>query len=457
MDNKNNSKHEIDMIHGPLTPKVLRFAAPLALSGILQLAFNAADVIVLGRFVGADALAAVGSTGSLVNLLVNFFIAMAIGVNVTVSSEYAAKHFESVSRAVNTAITTAIAAGLFLVAWGCILCKPMLTAMGSPENILPLSVTYLRIYFCAMPFILVYNFGAAILKSIGDTKRPFFFLLFAGIVNVVLNLFFVLVLDLGVAGVAIATDISNVISAVLVVIALMKEESCLKLELRKLRFDKRALKQIASVGVPAGIQSILFNISNVIIQSSVNSFGATTMAANAASINLEGFYSTAYSSVTGSVITFLGQNRGARKYSRFNKVVTSVTGVTLLICAVFSGVYLVFGRQLLSIYTTDPEVAEIGMQRLFVFICTYFIAAFMDIMSGSLRGLGNGVTPMIVVLVGAVGFRFLWIFTVFAKYHDYQLLLWGYPISWAITAIVLCFCYRKERKKFPREDAPERS
>lgn len=447
------SKHGIDMTCGSILPKILRFAAPLALSGILQLAFNAADVVVLGRFVGADALAAVGSTGSLVNLLINFFIALSVGVNVTVSTNYAAKRYNDVSRAVNTAVTIALAAGVFLIFAGVLLCKPMLTAMGSPEDILPMSVTYLRIYFCAMPFVLLYNFGSAILRSIGDTRRPFFFLLIAGVVNVCLNLFFVIVLGMGVAGVAIATDISNMISAVLVVIVLIREDSCLKLT--KLGFDPRAVRMIARVGVPAGIQSVLFNVSNVIIQSSVNSFGAATMAANAAAANLEGFYSTAYSSVTDSVVTFISQNNGAKKYSRLNRIIWSTLICAFIICAICSAIYALFGRQLLSIYTTDPQVAEIGMRRLYVFICTYFLAAILNTMSGAIRGLGNGIFPMITVLVGAVGFRFFWIFVVFARYHDYQLLLWGYPISWAITSLVLIAGYIHERHKLPAEDAPE--
>lgn len=441
------SSHELDMTSGKVLPKLIVFAVPLALSSMLQLLFNAADVIVLGRFVGSDALAAVGSTTSLTNLLVNFFIALSVGVNVTVSSAYASGKFTEVTEAVHTAVLLALVCGTFLIGVGFIMSKPALTLMGTPENVLPLSVTYMRIYFSAMPFILLYNFGAAVLRSIGDTKRPFIFLLIAGVINVCLNLFFVLRLNMGVAGVAIATAASNVVSCLLVVITLMREESCLKLNLRKLCLKKKTVKKIARIGVPAGIQSVLFNISNVLIQSSVNSLGASVMAANTASINLEGFYAAGINSIYNAALSFSSANFGAKKYDRLNKIMYNAFAATLIFSSVFTTLFLVFGRSLLSIYTEDPAIAEKGLERLNVFAIGYFLASFMDIMTAMLRGIGHAVIPTVITIIGAVGFRLIWIFTVFARTHSYSLLIWGYPISWGITFLILFFCYRRVASK----------
>lgn len=449
------SAHDLDMTHGNVFFKLFVFAIPLALSGMLQLFFNAADVIVLGRYVGSDALAGVGSTASLINLLVNFFMGLGVGVNVVVSSNYAAGKTEEVSKTVHTSISVALLSGIFLVIVGNLVSAPMLSFMETPDNVFPQALTYIRVYFCAVPAILVYNFGAAILRSIGDTKRPFYYLLISGIINVLLNLFFVLVMNLGVLGVALATDISNVISAGLVVYALMKEDSCLKLSLKKLTLDSGVIRKIASVGLPAGIQSIFFNISNVLIQSSVNSFGSIVMAGNAAAINVDGFYSTAYNAITNAAITFTSANLGAKKYSRLDKVLWCSLLASLLVCAVGSAIYTVFGRSLLGLYTLDPEVVEWGMVRVEIFNIGMILAAWMDDMSAILRGLGNGILPMLITLLGAVGFRLFWIYAVFPNYQSYALLIWGYPISWAMTFLILLICYYFVRRKYPREDAPE--
>ena len=443
---ENRSSHEIDMTSGKILPKLVVFAVPLALSSMLQLLFNTADVIVLGRFVGSDALAAVGSTTSLTNLLVNFFIALSVGVNVVVSSAYASGKFSDVTESVHTAIVLAVVCGVFLIGLGWFLSEPALKMMGTPEHVLPLAVTYMRIYFTAMPFILLYNFGAAVLRSIGDTKRPFTFLLIAGVINVCLNLFFVLRLHMGVAGVAIATSASNVISSLLTVLTLMREDSCLKLDLKKLCLKKKTVKKIARIGVPAGIQSILFNISNVLIQSSVNSLGADVMAANTASINLEGFYAAGINSIYNGALSFSSANHGAKKYDRLDRVMYNSFAATLMFCAVFSAIFFIFGRSLLSIYTENPAIADKGLERLNVFAFGYFIASFMDIMTAMLRGTGHGVIPTVMTIIGAVGFRLIWIFTVFAKTHSYSLLIWGYPLSWALTFAILFFCYRRTRK-----------
>ena len=446
------SANEIDMINGPILTRILAFALPLALSGILQLLFNAADVIVVGRFVGPQALAAVGSTGSLTNLITNLFIGLSVGVNVVVAMNYAAAKYEEVSRVVHTSIATALVCGLFLIGVGILVSRPALTAMETPADVLPLSTQYMRIYFCGMPFIMLYNFGSAVLRSIGDTKRPLYYLFAAGVVNVCLNLLFVIVFGLGVAGVAIATVMSYVVSGTLVLITLMREKSCLHLDLRKLNLDLAIIKKFAAVGIPAGLQSIIFNISNILIQSSVNSFGAICMAGNSASSNLEGFQYTAMHSIYTAAITFMGQNMGAGKYSRLNKIVRASLICSCFVSAIFMGIYAVFGEDLLHLYTTDADVIGWALRRLHIFILGYWVCGLMDCGSGFLRGMGYGTLPTIITLIGACGLRVLWIFTVFASNHDYEVLLWGYPISWTVTFIALMICYFAARARLPKED-----
>ena len=446
------SANEIDMINGPILTRILAFALPLALSGILQLLFNAADVIVVGRFVGPQALAAVGSTGSLTNLITNLFIGLSVGVNVVVAMNYAAAKYEEVSRVVHTSIATALVCGLFLIGVGILVSRPALTAMETPADVLPLSTQYMRIYFCGMPFIMLYNFGSAVLRSIGDTKRPLYYLFAAGVVNVCLNLLFVIVFGLGVAGVAIATVMSYVVSGTLVLITLMREKSSLHLDLRKLNLDLAIIKKFAAVGIPAGLQSIIFNISNILIQSSVNSFGAICMAGNSASSNLEGFQYTAMHSIYTAAITFMGQNMGAGKYSRLNKIVRASLICSCFVSAIFMGIYAVFGEDLLHLYTTDADVIGWALRRLHIFILGYWVCGLMDCGSGFLRGMGYGTLPTIITLIGACGLRVLWIFTVFASNHDYEVLLWGYPISWTVTFIALMICYFAARARLPKED-----
>lgn len=440
------------MINGSVLPKILRFSLPLALSGILQLLFNAADVIVLGRFVGSEALAAVGSTGSLTNLLTNLFLGLSVGVNVVVATNYAAGKYKEVSRIVHTSIAVALVSGFLLIFAGWFAAEPVLKAMGNPDNVRPLSVLYMKIYFSGMPFVMLYNFGSAVLRSIGDTKRPLYYLTAAGVVNVCLNLFTVIVLNMGIAGVAIATVASYVVSSLLVTRALIKEDSCLKLDLRKLNLDRKTLRKFAAVGIPAGIQSVLFAVSNILIQSSVNSFGSVIMAGNSAAANLEGFQYTAMHSVYTSAITFIGQNVGAKKYSRLSKIVRSSLLCVAMISAVFMVTFYFAGPTLLTLYTTEEEVVYWGYQRLFVFICGYWLCGMMDSSAGFMRGLGYGTLPTVVSLIGAVGLRILWIFTVFRINHDYQLLLWGYPVSWAITMCAHLVCYKNARSKLPSAD-----
>ncbi|MCQ2401043.1 MAG: MATE family efflux transporter [Lachnospiraceae bacterium] len=446
------STHEIDMLNGSILPKILLFALPLALSGVLQLLFNAADVIVLGRYVGSDALAAVSSTGSLTGLLTNLFIGISVGVNVVVATNYASGKYNEVSKVVHTSIAVALVSGFFLIALGWLFAEPMLKLMGSPENVLPLSVRYLKIYFAGMPFIMLYNFGSAVLRSIGDTKRPLYYLFIAGVVNVCLNLFFVIKLNMGVAGVAIATVASHCVSSLLILRALIKEDSCLKLNPRKLNLDIKTIKKFAQVGIPAGLQSVLFAVSNVLIQSSVNSFGSIVMAGNGASASLEGFQYTAMHSVYTAAITFIGQNVGAKKYSRLNKIAFSSLACVTIVGFVFQGIFAVFGRNLLWLYTTDPEVVTAALVRLTIFMLSYWTCGLMDVSSGLMRGMGYGTLPTVVSLIGAVGLRIVWLYTVFAAVHDYRILLIGYPISWTLTFAAHLICYFKAKAKLPKED-----
>ena len=445
--------YEIDMCNGPLLGKILLFSVPLMMSGILQLLFNAADIIVVGRFAGNSALAAVGSTSSLINLLINVFVGLSVGVNVLVAKYYGGQRDKDMSETVHTAIMTSIISGLFLVFLGWLAARPLLHLMGTPDDVLDQAVLYMRIYFLGMPVLMVYNFGAAILRAIGDTRRPLYFLFMAGVVNVVLNLFFVIGLGMGVDGVGWATVISEHVSALLVLKSLMEAPGALKLNLKNLRIYPKKLKRIVKIGLPAGMQGAIFSISNVLIQSSVNSFGSIAMAGNTASANIEGFVYTAMNAVYQTNLSFTSQNLGGRKYSRINRImyiclaVVTVVGVTLGLAAVLTG------DLLLGIYSSDAEVLRYGMLRLEIICGTYFLCGIMDCMVGSLRGLGYSIIPMFVSLTGACGFRVLWVFTVFQMYHSLDVLYLSYPVSWAITAAAHMITFRKIRRKIPRQDA----
>ena len=445
--------YEIDMCDGPLLSKILLFSVPLMMSGILQLLFNAADIIVVGRFAGSSALAAVGSTSSLINLLINLFVGLSVGVNVLVAKYYGGQREKDMSETVHTAVLTSLLSGLFLVILGGIAARPLLHLMGTPDDVLDQAVLYMRIYFLGMPVLMVYNFGAAILRAIGDTRRPLYFLFMAGVVNVALNLFFVIGLGMGVDGVGWATVISEHVSALLVLKSLMEAPGALKLNLKELRIHPKKLKRIVKIGLPAGMQGAIFSISNVLIQSSVNSFGSIAMAGNTASANIEGFVYTAMNAVYQTNLSFTSQNLGGRKYSRINRImyiclaVVTVVGITLGITAVLAG------DLLLGIYSSDAQVLRYGMLRLEIICGTYFLCGIMDCMVGSLRGLGYSVIPMFVSLTGACGFRVLWVFTVFAAYRSLDVLYLSYPVSWAITAIAHMITFRKIRRKIPRQDA----
>ena len=435
------SSYEMDMCHGPLTGKLLMFALPVMLSGVLQLLFNAADIVVVGRFAGSQALAAVGSNGALINLIVNVFIGVSIGTNVLVARHYGAGEYEEVHKTVHTSILTSIIFGIILIFVGFILARPLLEMMGTPEDVIDLAELYLRIFFVGMPVNMLYNFGSAVLRAVGDTRRPLYFLIFAGIINVLLNLFFVIVLHMGVAGVALATIISQAISAVLVVLCLMRSDGCIKLQLRKLRIYKKKLLQMARIGLPAGMQGAVFSISNVLIQSSVNSFGSVAMAGNAAAGNIEGFIYIAMNSFYQTSLSFTSQNAGAGDYKRVKKVLGLCLGMVTVTGLVLGTLALVVGNPLLGIYSSEADVIQFGILRMSYICISYFLCGLMDVTVGSLRGLGCSITPMIISLTGACAFRVLWIFTVFQWNHSLPALYISYPVSWVITAAAQILCF----------------
>lgn len=444
-------KYEIDMCNGPIMGKLILFSVPLMLSGILQLLFNAADMIVVGRWVGSDALAAVGSTGSLINLIVNVFIGLSVGTNVLVARYYGAGQQKELSETVHTAITSAVICGIALIFIGFFVSPYALELMGSPEEVIGQSIVYLRIYFAGMPAMMVYNFGSAILRAVGDTKRPLYFLSIAGVINVILNLFFVIVCKIGVAGVALATTMSQCISAVLVVICLTKSRADYKLYIRKLCIYKHKLLMMIRIGVPAGLQGAIFSLSNVLIQSSVNSFGSDVMAANSAASNLEGFVYTAMNTFHQSAVSFTSQNYGAKKYDRIGKIMLyCILCVTVVGLVMGNGLYFL-GKPLLGLYAKEAEVIEIGLIRLFWISCPYFLCGLMDTAVGVLRGMGYAVMPMLVSLTGACLLRVIWIYTVFAADHRLEVLYFSYPFSWTVTflAHMICFLvvYHKLKKK----------
>lgn len=453
MEKEQSKKYEIDMCNGPLLGKIMIFYIPLMLSGILQLLFNAADIVVVGRFAGNEALAAVGSTSSLTNLIVNLFIGLSVGANVLVARFYGAKQDGELKETVQTAVGTALAGGIILIFLGFFLSKPALGWMGTPEDVINHSVLYMRIYFAGMPFMMAYNFGSAVLRAVGDTKRPLYYLLIAGVVNVVLNLVFVIVFSMGVAGVATATVISQAISAALVVRCLICTDSAYRLELQGLKIVPDKLLKMVQIGVPAGMQGALFSISNVLIQSSVNSFGSVAMAGNTAASNIEGFVYTAMNAFHQAAISFSGQNYGARKYKRIRKVLVICEVMVVAVGALMGNVAYLFGGTLLKLYTVDPEVIEYGILRMRIICTPYFLCGMMDVAVGALRGMGYAIMPMLVSLTGACLLRVVWIYTIFQSYHTLECLYFSYPISWGLTFAVHLVCFvivfRRLLKKDP--------
>lgn len=450
MSNEKNKKFEIDMCNGPILKKMLIFAIPLICSSVLQLLFNAVDVIVVGKYAGDNALAAVGSNTSLINLFVNFFMGLSIGANVLVSRYYGAKQEKELSETVHTAIAVSIVSGIFLAIVGVVLSPTILRWMQAPEEVLSLAVIYLRVYFLGMPALMLYNFGAAILRAIGDTKRPLYFLAISGVINAGLNLFFVIEMHWDVFGVAFATVISEAVSAVCVLICLMKETGGIRVELRKLHIHSDKIVRMLQIGVPAGLQSVLFSLSNVLIQSSINSFGATVVAGNSAAANLEGFVYVAMNAFYQANISFTSQNMGAGKYHRLNKILFTAQGCVIVTGLIAGISCYIASPVLLGLYTNSPQVIEAGIVRLAYICIPYFLCGMMEVMVGSLRGMGYAVFPMIVSLIGSCLLRIVWLQTVFQieRFHTIDTIYAIYPISWIITVLAHVVTYVIVKKKF---------
>ena len=451
---KGKTKYEMDMCTGSILKKMLLFAVPLMFSSILQLLFNAADIVVVGRFAGDNSLAAVGSTSSLINLLVNLFVGLSVGANVLVAHYFGAKELDDLKKAVHTVITISIISGLLMTVIGVVGARQFLIWMDTPDKVLDLATTYLRIYFAGMTANMVYNFGAAILRAVGDTKRPLYYLMFSGVVNVVLNLIFVIKINMDVAGVALATVISQCISAIFVIRCLMRETGGIHLDLKCLGIDKGNFLKILQVGVPAGFQGMLFSLSNVVIQSAVNGFGETVVAGNSAAGNIEGFIYMAMNAFHQAAISFTSQNMGAGKYNRINKILYTAQFYVFLVGLGLSVIVLFFGEPLVGLYTNSPAVVDAGMIRLKYIVSLYFLCGMMDVMVGSLRGLGYAIMPMIVSLIGACALRLIWIATVFQlpEFHTIEMIYITYPVSWFLTLMAHVICFVVVRRRLPREE-----
>lgn len=450
--------NEIDMCTGPVAGKILRFSIPVMLSGMLQLLFNAADVMVIGQNCGSVSLAAVGSNGAVINLIVNLFLGISIGTNVMVARAVGRQHRDRVFRSVHTAILLSLILGLITGVFGAVTAPRLLHLISVPDDVLPLASLYLRIYFIGIPATVVYNFGAAILRAVGDTKNPLYFLTGAGILNVICNLIFVKVFLLDVAGVAIASALSQYLAATLVVRCLIKQDGICKLDLRKLHLYQEELVEMIRIGVPAGLQSTIFSVSNVLIQSGLNGFGSTVMAGNSAASNLDALVYVAQNSFYQAAVSFVSQNVGADKPERIRHIAVSCYLLVTLVGVAIGTTFYVFGRELLRIFSPEAGVIEIGMVRLKWVCVPYFLCGLMEVGCGIVRGLGYAWLPMIVSTVGGCVLRVIWIYTIFQWEHTLDVLYFSYPVSWLATAAVHFLCVviltRRQIRKSREQAAP---
>lgn len=430
--------------------KLISFSLPLMLSGILQLMFNAVDIIVVGRFSGSQALAAVGSTTALINVFTNLFIGISLGANVLAARFFAAGKHEEMSQTVHTSILLALISGVTMAFVGLLFSRGALELMGTPGDVIDQSTLYMRIYFMGMPFFMLYNYGAAILRAVGDTKRPLIFLIISGLINAGLNMILVICFHMDVAGVGIATVVSQMISCVLVLRCLYRAESSYQLRFSKLKINTQYLKQIFQVGVPAGIQSTVINFSNALLQSSVNSFGSVAMAGYTAANNILGFLYASVNSVTQACMSFTSQNYGVRKFKRMDRVLIDCIVISMVIgLSLGCGAYF-FGPEILRIYTSDEQVIRSGMEILAFTTVPYFLCGIMDLFPGALRGMGRSGVPMILSIIGTVGTRIIWIFGIFPHHRSLEILFISYPASWILTIIMQVICFGFVRKQVQR-------
>ena len=445
------NKYEIDMCNGTIMDKLISFSLPLMISSILQLMFNAVDIIVVGRFSGSQALAAVGSTTALINIFTNLFIGISLGANVLAARYHAAKRDREMSEAVHTAIALALVSGILMAFVGVGVSRLALEVMETPADVIDQSVIYMRIYFMGMPFFMLYNYGAAILRAVGDTKRPLIFLIAAGLTNVVLDLLLVIVIPLGVAGVAVGTVASQMISCILVLRCLYKSEGSYQLRFSKLTLKWSYLKRIFQVGIPAGIQSTVINFSNALLQSSVNSFGSTAMAGYTAANNILGFLYVAVNAVTQACMSFTSQNYSVGKQKRMDRVLADCMILSVGVSVVLGVGAYVFGSQVLRIYTADTEVIRCGLEILSITTVPYFLCGIMDLIPGALRGMGHSAVPMILSVIGTVGTRILWIYAFFPQHRSLWFLFISYPGSWIATIVMQAVCFYFVRKHCARQ------
>ena len=445
------SKFEIDMCNGSIMDKLISFSLPLMLSSILQLMFNAVDIIVVGRFDSSQALAAVGSTTALINIFTNLFIGISLGANVLAARYFAAGRDKEMSEAVHTAITLALISGVIMAFVGAGASRLALDLMDTPADVIDQSVTYMRIYFMGMPFFMLYNYGAAVLRAVGDTKRPLLFLAIAGMANVALDLLLVIVIPLGVAGVAVGTVTSQMISCILVLRCLHKSEGSYQIRFSRLTIKGVYLKRIFQVGIPAGIQSTVINFSNALLQSSVNSFGSTAMAGYTAANNILSFLYVSVNAVTQACMSFTSQNYSVGKQKRMDRVLLDCMVLSAGVAGVLGVGAYVFGSQILKIYTSEPDVIQCGLEILAITTVPYFLCGIMDLLPGALRGMGRSAVPMVLSVIGTVGIRILWVYVFFPQHRSLYFLFISYPGSWIVTIAMQAVCFIFVRKQCIRQ------
>lgn len=445
------NKYEIDMCNGTIMDKLISFSLPLMLSSILQLMFNAVDIIVVGRFSGSQALAAVGSTTALINIFTNLFIGISLGANVLAARYYAAGRDKEMSEAVHTAITLALISGILMAFVGFGAARGALGIMDTPGDVIGQATLYMRIYFLGMPFFMLYNYGAAILRAVGDTKRPLVFLAVAGMANVALDLLLVIVIPLGVAGVAVGTVTSQMISCILVLRCLYKSEGSYQIRFSRLTIKGVYLKRIFQVGIPAGIQSTVINFSNALLQSSVNSFGSTAMAGYTAANNILSFLYVSVNAVTQACMSFTSQNYSVGKQKRMDRVLLDCMVLSAGVAGVLGVGAYVFGSQILKIYTSEPDVIQCGLEILAITTVPYFLCGIMDLLPGALRGMGRSAVPMVLSVIGTVGIRILWVYVFFPQHRSLYFLFISYPGSWIVTIAMQAVCFIFVRKQCIRQ------
>lgn len=435
------------MTHGALWSKILIFALPLAASSILQQLFNSVDTAVVGRFASSQALAAVGSNGSLISLMINLFIGISLGSNVVIAHYIGERSEQNIQSAIHTAIVVALLSGFFVMILGQFIARPVLLLMGTPEDVIELAVLYLRIYLIGMPFIMLYDFGSSILRSTGDSRRPLYSLIVAGVVNTLLNLVLVIVFHMGVAGVAIATVISNVVSSGIVMYILLHEAEPIRLDVHKLKINPKELKKILAIGIPAGLQGMMFSIANVCIQSTINSFGSAAIAGSAAALNYEFFSYFMVNAFAQAAVTFTSQNYGAGEYDRCKRIFRISMLFSLVSCGLLSGVFVIGRDFFLRLYTTDEAVLVFANQRILIATTLELLTSIYEISAGAMRGLGHSLLPAIITFLGSCVLRLIWIATACRMVHEFWMLMIIYPISWVVTGIAMMIAYYCIRRK----------